>query len=298
MKTFPFFVAATLLGGALSSVASAQQFIVPAPVAPKAAASLTEAELRALGQGVAFPSEKLQRALNPNINEEGAVFYAKLKGNNDLETFVRAVAVADMTQFPKWMNPPNPEIPKSISTPDRTPELAFLINAYNGLFFKAVADAYPVNSPLQIKNLDSAKTRRVAGKNLSFAELRRQIAEIDPRALFALPDGTNSGPRASARVYSFLGMNAQLDQAAMAFVNDFSRVQAPVRLQNTVQVSPWLQSVDGFFAPKTAKRKWNGVRNVLSTFTTRNGDQRYFTAGDYEVLFTLANSAINEQLSR
>lgn len=297
MKKFSFLVAAALLGGALPSTSFAQQFILPAKAPAKPAASLSDAELRALGEGIAFPYEKLERALTGNVSPEGAVFYAKIKGNNDLETFVRAVGIADMTRFPKWMNPPDPEVAKSTATLDRTPELTFLVNAYNGLFLKAITDAYPLNSPLQIKNLDTAKTRRVAGKDTSFAELRRQIAEIDPRALFALPDGTNSGPRASSHAYSYLGLGAQLNQAVTYYVNDFSRVKSPVRLQNTVEVSPWLQNVDEFFAPKTSKRKWNGVRNVLSTYTKRNSDQRYFTAGDYQIIFSLADGSINEQLS-
>ncbi len=298
MKKIPFLLAAALGCSVLPSISFAQEFITPARPAPKPAASLSETELRALGEGVAFPYEKLERALTPNINAEGAVFYSKLKGNNDLETFARAVAIADMSKFPTWMNPADPEVPQSKPTPDRAPELTFLINAYNGLFFKAVADAYPVNSPSQIKDLDSAKTRRVAGKDVSFADLRRQIGTLDPRALFALPDGTNSGPRASGKVYSYYGLGAQLNQAITAFVNDFSRVQAPVRLQNTVEVSPWLQGVDEYFAPKSSKRKWNGIRNVLATYTTRNGDQRYFAAGDYQINFALRNSLINEQLSR
>ncbi|PQV64958.1 Protein of unknown function, DUF547 [Abditibacterium utsteinense] len=298
MKKIPFLVAAILGCGAVAPIAWAQEFVVPAKPPAKPAASLSETELRGLGEGIAFPYEKLERALAPNVNVEGAVFYAKLKGNNDLETFVRAVAIADMTRFPKWMNPPDPQDPKSTASLDRTPELTFLINAYNGLFFKAIADAYPVNSPAQIKGLDSAKTRRVAGKDVSFAELRRQIATIDPRALFALPDGTNAGPRASSKVYSYLGLGAQLNQAANAYVNDLSRVKSPLRLQNMVEVSPWLATVDEYFAPKTAKRKWNGVRNVLSSYTKRDSDQRYFAAGDYQINFSLENGSVNEQLSR
>ena len=295
-----FLLATTLVSaflGASSSQVYAQE-LLPPKVAPKAAASLSDDELRALGEGIAFPYEKLERALAPNINKEGAVSYARLKGNNDLEIFVRAVGIANMDRFPKWMNPADPQDPKSVPTLDRTPELTFLINAYNGLFFKTVADAYPVNTPAQIKGLYTAKTHLVAGKMMSLGELREQIGRIDPRALFALNDGTNNGPRATSAAYTYFNLSGQLTRAAQVFVNDLSRVKEPIRLQNTVEVSPWLASVDEFFAPKSGRRKFNGIRNVLATYTTRDSDRRYFTAGDYEIRFAPGDASINELLSR
>ena len=298
MKKSLFFAAA-LLCGALPSVSRAQQIELPAPTAAsKPAASLSEAELRALGEGIAFPYELLDKVLAANVNKEGAVFYSKVKGNNDLATFVRAVAIADLTKFPQWTIPADPADPKSKEQPDQTPEMAFWINAYNGLFLKTLADAYPISSPLQIKDLDTAKTRVVAGKSYSFAELRRKIAGIDPRALFSLPDGTNSGPRAAPAVVRYVGLSNRLNDAITAFVNDFSRVEAPQRLQKTVMVSPWLAEVDAFLKPQTTRRKWEGIRSILAAYTTRNGDQRYFSAGDYQVEFMLPNRSLNEQLSR
>ena len=295
MKKSPFLIAA-LLGGALLPAVSNAQVVTPA--APAAAAALSEADLRALGEGIAFPYEKLDAVLRANVDKEGAVFYAKVRNNNDLDTFVRAVAIADLTKFPEWMLPADPENPKSKATPDRTPQLTFYINAYNGLFLKALADAYPVGSPLQIEGLDTAKTRVVAGKTYSFAELRALIAEMDPRALFALPDGTNSGPRAASGVYRYFGLGEQLNAAISSFVNDLTRVKPPVRLANTVEVSSFLATVDPYFAPQTGRRKWNGIRKVLTGYAKRKSDQSYFSTGDYQVNFSLPDRSINEQLSR
>lgn len=289
---------ALALLGAVAAPSFAQDSLLAPKVAPKLAATYSDEELRALGEGIAFPYEKLERALIPYVNKDGAVAYAKLKGNNDLETFVRAVAIADRDKFPKWMNPADPKDPKSVATPDRTPELTFLINAYNGLFFKTLADAYPINTPGQIKGLYTAKTHRLAGKDVSFDDLRREIAALDPRALFALPDGTNNGPRATSAAYTYFGLSNQLDRAAQAFVNDQSRVQAPIRLQNTVEVSPWLAGINEFFAPKGGRVKNKGIQNVLTRFTSRDSDQRYFATGDYQVRFALGDASINEQTTR
>lgn len=285
---------AVLLPTALSPVRAQ----VIAPVAARPAASLSEAEIRALGQGVAFPYELLDKVLRENVNKEGAIFYAKLKGNNDLETFVRAVAIADLNRFPAWKLPADKNNPKAAETLDRTPELMFWINAYNALFIKAIADAYPVKSPTQIKDLDTAKTRVVGGKSYSFAQMRRIIAEMDPRALFALLDGTNSGPRAQSSVFRYVGLGAQLNAVISAFVNDQTRVGPPQRLQNTVAVSPWLLSVDEYFKPKGTRRKLDGIRRILGSYTARDSDQRYFNAGDYQVQAMPANLSLNEQFVR
>jgi len=55
---------------------------------------------------------------------------------------------------------------------DQRPLTAFWVNAYNALFLKAIVDAYPIGSVNDIKDLDTAKTRVVAGKPYSFAEMR------------------------------------------------------------------------------------------------------------------------------
>ncbi len=295
MNKSSFLIAITLLSGALiGSLAQAQVIGTPSPPA----ASLSETDLRNLGEGIAFPYEKLESALKDNVNKEGQVFYAKIKGNNDLETFVRAVAIADMKKFPTWTITADPEVKGSKDGIDRTAELAFLINAYNGLFIKAIADAYPLDGPSQIKDLDTAKTRVVGGETYSFADLRRKIAAIDPRALFALPDGTNSGPRASPMVYRYLGLNSVLNEVIKSFVNDVTRVQPPLRLQNTVQVSPWLATIDEYFKTKSNRRKWSGVRTILEGYTSRSSDQRYLTTGEYQIQFNLNNNTLNEQFNR
>jgi hypothetical protein len=294
MKKHQLFVAVLLSSPVLSQVSQAQ---IVAPKAP-VAATMSESDLRALGEGIAFPYEKLDNVIRGNIDKEGAVFYGKFKGSNELETFARAVAIADLSKFPVWTVAADPEDPKSKSHPDNTAELTFFINAYNGLYLKAIADAYPVSSPAEIKNLDTDKTRVVAGQNYSFAELRRKIAGMDSRALFALPDGTNSGPRASNSVYRYFGLDAQLNAAVSSYVNDVSRVMPPLRLQNTVTVSPWLSTVDEYFSPKTGRNQWNGIRKILAGYTKRDGDQRYLSSGDYQVRFMPADRSLNEAISR
>ena len=63
-------------------------------------------------------------------------------------------------------------------------------------------------------------------------------------------------------------------------------------------LSPWLASVDEFFAPRGGRGKMNGIKRVLATYTTRDSDRRYFTTGDYQIKFGLGDASINEKLSR
>lgn len=278
----------------------AQAQVMGAKVKP--AAELTEKEIIAAGQGVVFPYDLLETVLGKTVSPEGEVQYSKVKGDNDLAIFARAVALADLSQFPTWTLPVDPTKPKEPPAKDRRPELAFWINAYNGLFLKALADAYPVNSPAEIPGLDTAKTRVVAGKSYSFEELRRKIAtEFDPVALFALQTGTRMGPRVQPRAIRYSGLQETLEELAYFYVMD-STLVGPFSVgtaSGEVEVSPWLQSVDEFFKPKVSRNKWEGIRNILRRFT-KTGPSRnfYLNNRDFEVKFMPSAPRINEVLSR
>lgn len=270
-----------------------------APVTRKAAAQFSDAELHDLGTGVAFPYELLDGVLKRYVDKRGDIYYLKAKGDNDLDIFARAVAIVDLKQFPVFSSPVSLTDPAKGTVPDRTAELAFWINAYNGLRIKAIADRYPDLSTRVFKTLDTTKNQTVAGRAYSFAELRQKIGAMDPRALFALMSGTKDGPSAPIGAFRFFGLNRQLDQSVQVFVSDLNKVAAPDRLTNSVEVSPFLAEVDAYFKPnKSSRRKSEGVRRVLSTYSARNGSRSYFATNEYTINFSLANSKLNEQLGR
>ncbi len=267
-------------------------------VLPLNADQFTDEQVKALGQGPAFPYTLLENALSgsdnkePAVNEKGAVNYNKLQLNQDLALFNRAVGLADLSQFPVFKD--KDEDGKEVI--DNKSELAFWINAYNGLFLKAIAVAYPVKQISQIKDLQTAK-RLVGGKTYTFPEMRTKIASLDARALFTLVDGTVYGPRVPKAAYRYVGLGAQMNNAIRAFITDPIRVPVPDRLGKTVLVSPWMETIDPFFKRGANKRKWSGVENILTAYATSSSLKNYYGAGDYEVRFFPANDTINDTLN-
>lgn len=259
------------------------------PLTPQSLSNLSDEQVRALGQGPAFPYGLLERVMNRVITKDGSIITSQLNREPELTLFARAVALADLGQFPVFEEKGE----AGAIVQDRTAELVFHINAYNGLFLKVLGDAYPVKSVTQIKNLDSAE-RIVGGQKTSFAQLRKSIAALDKRALFALIDGTSQGPRAAQGPIRYTGLGRQLNASIRAFVDDPSRVSVPERGSNgQVFVSPWMQTVDETFRTKVAKRKGDGIRQILSAYISNGANRRYFGAGDYQVKYFPANPNID-----
>jgi len=266
-------------------------------VLPLNADQYTDEQVKSLGQGPAFPYTLLETALSgddkdPAVNEKGAVNYNKLQLNQDLALFNRAVGLADLTQFPVFKD--KDEDGKVVI--DNKSELAFWINAYNGLFLKAIATAYPVKQISQIKDLQTAK-RLVGGKTYTFPEMRDKIAALDARAMFTLVDGTIYGPRVPKSAYRYFGLGTQMNNAIRGFITDPIRVPVPNRLDKTVFVSPWMETIDSYYKKGATKTKYSGVRNILTAYATSSALRNYYGSGDYEVRFFPPNDTINDTLN-
>ena len=264
---------------------------VTTPVAPPrpAAADMTVAQLRALGEGVAFPYEILNRVLAKVVTKDGLVNYGLAHDNDDLAVFVRAVGEADMKNFPVFKTKDD----KGADVLDERQPLSFYINAYNALFLQAVAQAYPINNVNEISDLYTKK-RRVAGQDMSLDELRKKIIALDSRAIFVLMDGTRMGPRAVNGSILGYNLDSELNAGIQSYVNDPIRVAPPSRLGNEVTVSPWLQSVDDYFQPTKRHRKGDGIRRLLQGYTTDKANQRYFTTGAYTIEYAPAQTTLNQ----
>ncbi|BCM92231.1 hypothetical protein IAD21_04110 [Abditibacteriota bacterium] len=283
---------------AVTTPQAGQDTSLTKPVAQKKAPEYTDAELRAMGTGVAFPYELLDVVLHRYVSGKGQMYYLKAKDDNDLNTFARAVAIADLGQFPTFTMPKDPKDLTLGTYQDSSAELTFWINAYNGLRIKAIADLYPIPSILTVKDFETQKTQTVAGKKYSFTELRDKIGNMDPRALFAITNGTVDGPTVPLSVFRFSRLSGQLDLAVKSFVNDPNKVSTPDRLSNKVQASPYLKEVDPYFKKSnSSRRKFEGIRQVLGTYSASSVSQNYFITGEYTVDFTLANGKLNEQIS-
>lgn len=265
------------------------------PAAP--AAPATENKPTEFPQGILFPYSLLDYALNGNVDKAGHVNYLAIKNNEGLKLFVQAVASADLSKFPVLTRRETvtdklgQESEKT--SEDHSAELVFWINAYNGLVLHTIAQAYPISTPDNIPDFDTAKTHRVAGQDYSFAELRKKIAALDPRAFFALTDGTVGGPRLSQTAYRLVGLDTALNQDVGLFVSDPTNVQLLI-INKEATLSPLLLEADEYFRTKAAGGKYAGIRRLLADYSIVGSNKRYFnTNSDTDFKFMRAQRALN-----
>lgn len=268
------------------------------PVTPATSTTPRESEAPLeFPQGILFPYSLLDAAFAGNIDKNGHVNYVGMQNNKALQWFIKAVETADLSRFPvlqrrtKIVDKFGREEEKSED--DRSAELVFWINAYNAHIVNAILQAYPVSSPDNIANFDTAKTRRVAGKDYSFAEMRKKIVSFDPRAFFALSDGTSGGPRLSPTAYRLVGLDSKLDQDVSLFVSDPGNVQLLI-ITNEVTLNPLFQEADALFKGKTVRGKWTGIRHLLANYSVVSTNKRYFsTNSDTEIKFMRPQRVLN-----
>ena len=261
--------------------AAADVPIVKVPVMPKS-----------FNQGILFPYSYLDAALNGKVDSKGGVDYATLRGDANLNIFIQAVATADMERFPVF--PVKDEKTGEIRQ-SHNAELVFWINAYNAHVIKTVSDAYPIDKISDLKNFDTAKTHVVAGKNYSFAEMRKKILAFDTRALFALTDGSRGGPLMLPQAYRFRTINNDLNDAVTRFVDDPKNLEIS-RIQSKVTLSDFFKNAaDALNAKGSNEKKMDGLRNLLTTYSTARGASSFLGANPYYIDFKAADKTINTQ---
>jgi hypothetical protein len=294
-SVMPFALSVLIAGQ--SHFASAAETRAPIEGGDAPTGALTQKEPTDFPQGPLFPYSLLDSALAGNIDENGNVYYANLKENKPLGWFLKAVATADLKQFPTFnVYETDPATGReTIVKKDRTSELVFWINAYNAHILHAIALAYPVKSIDDIKGFDTAEKYNVAGKNYSFKQMRDKILSFgDARALFALITGTAGGFLPSPTAVRYVEYDARMDSAVEVFINDPRNV-AVNRIGNTVTVSSQLKEISSAFTKDTNRQKYEGVRTVLSAYATNKG---YYNAGVYRIEFKDADRSLNVKSAR
>lgn len=253
------------------------------------------AATRKYPQGILFPYSLLDAATRGNIDDYGNINYLQIKDNKSIAQFIEAIAHADLTQFPTFevqvTDPKTGRVTKTIT--DRSAELVFWINAYNGSIIHTIAQQYPISSIGKIKDFDTAKTHVIAGENYSFEDLRKKIQEFDPRALFTLISGTKGGVLPAKDAYRFTNLNANLDAAVRNFINNPNNVNIN-RIQNTVTLNEYFRQFDDAFKPKNDRSEWGGIRYLISAYTEKGSDQRYLTNSEYQIKFAIVNHDLND----
>jgi len=117
-----------------------------------------------------------------------------------------------------------------ISRYDRAEQLAYWINLYNALVVRLVLEHYPIGS---VRNLGAGAPwsgtpwtlpqLAVEGTAVSLSDIEHRILRPiwqDPRVLYALSCGARGCPSLQPEPFRADRLERQLNQAAMAYVND------------------------------------------------------------------------------
>lgn len=160
-------------------------------------------------------AEFLERRLKLGPDGITRVDYAGAQGNDRARL---GVYITQMERVPILQYP-------------RDEQQAFWINLYNAAVVKIILDWYPrasiqdilISPGLSSKGPWQARFLTVEKQNLSLDDIEHHILRPlwnDPRSLYALCPSAISGPNLAPRPYTGLALQAQLDAAAHAYVND------------------------------------------------------------------------------
>ena len=165
-------------------------------------------------------------------------------------------------------------------------EKAFWINAYNAVIVSGILQGYSAEGLLGRKRLFSWFTVRVAGKDRTPDEIEHHILRKkfpDPRIHFTIVCASTSCPKLRREAYLAKRLEAQLDDAARAFLTDPTRNQIDARGVALSRIFDWFAedfkanagSVMAFirrFAPEEKKAMLNLLHDSDLRYLDYNWD--------------------------
>jgi hypothetical protein len=147
----------------------------------------------------------LERSMSPT----GAISYTQLRGDTELTDYLGQVARIRLGAFnSRWQL------------------LALWLNAHNAYALDYIRSNMPVRSIDDISGFRYAKLAIVAGERYSLDEIEHSILTHqfrEPRAFFALFDGSKSGPKLLETPYSGDHLSEELDAQVRTFLADSTR---------------------------------------------------------------------------
>lgn len=143
--------------------------------------------------------------LRDNVSAAGAVNYPGIKADPRLAEYLGYLAAAD---------------PDSFAT--RQEKLAFWINAYNALAIKGILDGLSPDGLFARVIFFRTTDYTLAGREINLYDLERDIIIPfnEPRIHFAINCASASCPILGAQPYIADRLDAQLEAATRAFIND------------------------------------------------------------------------------
>ena len=169
---------------------------------------------------------------------------------------------------------------------DKSDKIAFWINVYNICATKIILENYPIQSIDELNNrygdYKHIKQIQVSGESFSLSDIENKLLMFsDSRILFALYNGTLSGPQLYKAPFTSSQLNSQLDMVQKQFINERYRgvdIQPGTRY---LYVSRLFSNYSQFF-PNQEK-----VKDYLQKFLAED-------ISDYNVFYFINNNKIND----
>lgn len=211
--------------------------------------------------------------------------------------------------------------PSKIAESTRQAQLAFYINAYNALTWKAILDHYPIeekirsgflaklrgpaNSIRQIPGVWNKTTHRLAGNFMTLDDIENEILRKtfrDPRVHFALVCAAHSCPLLRPEAYRADKIDQQLDDDVRRFAQDPDRVLVEIDARR-IGLSKILKWYSGDFAESTIPGFQNrnlskGLQGVLGLMAPYlpEPQQRFIFKGNYKIYYFDYDWTLNEAM--
>ena len=235
------------------------------------------------------------------VDDQGMVNYKKLKEQpEDLEAFITQIAQLDGKNFAKWQ---------------KEDQIAFWINAYNGLTLKAIVAHYPIKSSLlgagfpknsvrQIKGVWDKLKFNVMGKDVTLNDIEHAILRNKhntPEIHMALVCATISCPPLLNKPFIGKTLTTQFSSQAKTFLATEGKFKID-RKKKTVYLSKifdWFgddfvknyTSAEGF---EDQNKKMKASLHYISLHLS-NGDAEFLKSARYKVKFLDYDWTLNEK---
>ena len=172
----------------------------------------------------------LSRALgNPGpAAPAGSLSFTRLKADTELTEYLQELASVQTEAFLS-----------------HTQELAFWINAYNAYALDMLRSNMPARLTSDISGFHSATVALIGGRYYSLNGIVDIIGTRfrEPRAFFALYDGSRSSPRLRAEPYADGVLSDQLEAQVRDFLADSTKNML-ARRSNTIYLSPYFHDYE------------------------------------------------------
>lgn len=130
------------------------------------------------------------------------------------------------------------------ATWNRERRLAYFINLYNALTVRLILDHYPLGSIRDLPDPWGRERITLGGQGYSLDAIEHRVLRKmgEPRIHFALNCASLSCPVLQPHAFTEKGLDAQLDAAARAFINDPARNQITPHTARLSRIFQWYRS--------------------------------------------------------